>query len=803
MTEFEAEARHGDTLAVCTIVSKNYLAYARVLAESLRRYHPDSHFFVLLVDRVDGAFDPRGEPFTLVEIEQLAIPDLPRFCFQYNVLELNTAAKPYFLSYLFEKYGARKVIYLDPDIMVFHDLNALSGLLDRHPIVLTPHMLAPLDDDRHPNELDILKTGTYNLGFIALSRQPTTFPFLDWWQSRLYTGCQANFARGLFVDQRWIDLVPGYFAGVHISRDAGYNVAYWNLHERAVTLSDGQARVNDGPCYFFHFSGYNPLDPGRVSKYQERYEMADVGDARFLYEKYRERLLAHDFEAARRWPYAFGRFDNGVAIPDLVRRIYLKLGDEARAFGNPFAAGPDSFYQWLRPSPGRPLPPLLRDIRQSYPDLMHVFPKARYGVDEALFDDLPRDDTKRPFGVNLYGPFGANGIDGKAARALRRAVQAAGVPHAILDAACSSGKSACPYAVNLVVTPLADLPALRQARPEAFADRHNVAYWTGDGALPADARECLRSFAEIWAPSTFALDALAAAVSLPTHWLPFCVEKIEILSVNRDQLGLPPDAFVFLGRTPNVVDAFRRAFGDRSDVFLALVGDGAEQANVRRFDLTEMDALLSHSDAYVSLHRADGSGLELLEALAAGKPVLATDFGACQDFLNEENGLPVRCRVSETDGAEPDLDHAAEQMRRAVEDRALAATLGRHGQEVVTRELSAETVGELLRERLLSLRERPANDVALRSAAILDGLQELRDATLRLPDRAPTLMGRLLGAAKKMARHLLPPVLDRQAVYNARVFDAVARLSEQVERQQRDMTALARDDVRRKFRQAG
>src|SRR5439155_10740004 len=123
-------------IAVCTIVSKNYLVYARVLAESLRQHHPDSHCFVLLVDRVDGAFDPRAEPFTLIEIEQLPIPDLPRFCFQYSVLELNTAAKPYFLAYLFEKYGLGKIVYLDPDVMVFHDLTDLAELLEQHNILL-------------------------------------------------------------------------------------------------------------------------------------------------------------------------------------------------------------------------------------------------------------------------------------------------------------------------------------------------------------------------------------------------------------------------------------------------------------------------------------------------------------------------------------------------------------------------------------------------------------------------------------------------------------------------------------------
>src|SRR5438552_17351183 len=111
-----------DGFAVCTIISKNYLAQARALAESLEQTNPGVPMFVLLVDRVDGYLDPQAEPFTLIELEQLPINDLPRFCFQYSVLELSTASKPFLLDYLFKHFGFRKSVYLDPDIFVFVSL---------------------------------------------------------------------------------------------------------------------------------------------------------------------------------------------------------------------------------------------------------------------------------------------------------------------------------------------------------------------------------------------------------------------------------------------------------------------------------------------------------------------------------------------------------------------------------------------------------------------------------------------------------------------------------------------------------
>lgn len=885
MTDFPTTAP-GETLAVCTIVSKNYLAYARVLAESLRQHHPDSHFFVLLVDRVDGQFDPRAEPFTLVEIEQLPIPDLPRFCFQYSVLELNTAAKPYFLTHLFEKYGLRKVVYLDPDIMVFHDLNHLATLLDQHAIVVTPHMLAPLDDERHPNELDVLKSGTYNLGFIALARHPETGRFLDWWQKRLYTRCQTNHARGLFVDQRWIDLVPGYFAGVHVLRDPGYNIAYWNMHERSVVVRDGVPQVNNGPCYFMHFSGYDPRDPMRVSKYQERFSMADVGDARLLFEKYGERLCAHNYEAVKRWPYSFGSFDNGVRIPDLVRRLYLKLGDEVERFGNPFAtAGDGSFFRWLKTFQGRRLPPLLQELYESYPDLMQVFPqaagkkrwgflrwvvregKARCDMDDALLDDVQAAvDAKdrrqksravptmrpwgaaRPFGVNLAADFRPDNV---LARSIVRALIAAGVPYTLnpltedrprdLEGFAETN----PYAVNLVQTAIDAVPALCRSRPDYFAGRHNVACWTWElASFPTAAAESFRPFDEVWVPSTFALAAVAGSSPVPVRWLPPAVGEPPAVSAGRDQFDLPHEPFVFLcvldGRTAlerhnplAVAEAFHRAFADRTDVLLVLHGATAveeltrlrttcnDRANVRLLDETaDLDGLLSLCDAFVSLHRSEGTGLTLLEAMRRGKPVVATGYSANEDFMHAENSLAVRYHLTEIDRdhgpyrrgnvwAEADVDHAAEQMLRLADDRALARRLGEQAQQDVARELSPTRVAGLLHERLVSLMERPlegeGGTLKLLPGVVLDPLQELRDANLRLEDQQPTLVRRVMLAAKKMVRHMMPPILDRQAVYNAMVFDAVSRLSQRVEQQQREVAEMTRLSVQQRFRsrQAG
>ena len=335
-------------LAACTIVSKNYLPFARVLARSFHDHHPDGRFFVLLVDRVDGYFDPAAEPFELIEVERLDnIPDLRAFLFKYTILELNTAVKPYLLEHLFAEHGVTKLLYLDPDILVMRQLEALDDLLGHAAIVLTPHLTAPYDDTKHPDELAILRSGSYNLGFLGLADRPPVRDFLRWWQSRVYDGCVVRVEEGLFVDQKWIDLVPGMYDGVEIVRDSGYNVAYWNLHSRSVVLGDNPT-CNGEPLYFFHFSGVEPQNLEAVSRHQDRFRLKDLGGLRELFTRYRDLLFAEGYRETRPWPYAYAAFDDGTTIPGVARALYLSLGSGSARFGDPFAAAGDgSFLAWL------------------------------------------------------------------------------------------------------------------------------------------------------------------------------------------------------------------------------------------------------------------------------------------------------------------------------------------------------------------------------------------------------------------------------------------------------------------------
>src|SRR2546421_1451059 len=334
-------------LAIGTVVAKNYVPFARVLAHSLRQHHPDISLFVALADEVDGYFDPAAEPFQLVTLADLRIPDLTRFTFHYSRRPLVVATKSYLLSYLLDR-GFGTAIFLDADILVLRNLDALFKVAREHAILPPPHLRAPLtSEDRAPRELNILLAGTYNGGSLAVSDTAPAREFLAWWQDRLYDHCLHAVDQGMHYDQHWLDLVPVYFEGVHILRDPGYNVAYWGLPERNSYLPQDQVALPES-CRFFHFSGFDPEQPPAVTRYSPRLTMSNVGPAVSLFDRYANLLSAAGYYVSKKWPYAYGSFDNGVAIPKIARQICRDLADSADQFGDPFrAGGPQSFFRWL------------------------------------------------------------------------------------------------------------------------------------------------------------------------------------------------------------------------------------------------------------------------------------------------------------------------------------------------------------------------------------------------------------------------------------------------------------------------
>jgi glycosyltransferase involved in cell wall biosynthesis len=375
---------------VFTIVSRNYMHFALNLMASVERFLPATRRVIVLCDAADG-LPPMPEGVELLGIEQLGIATLDRMVVQYTILELNTAIKPFVFTHLFGREEAERVIYFDPDIELYSDGENLLRRLDTADVVLTPHLGAPLDDDKHPSDLAILQSGTYNLGFLALRRSAQTQRLVQWWMRKLERDCVVDIPRGLFTDQKWMDLVPGFCAHVHVERDAGWNVAYWNLAHRSVQGSAEHGyRVNDRPLFFFHFSGYTP-GSGTISKHQDRFALADCSPAaQALFAAYGHSVAAQGREHFSRLPYAFATLADGTPLPDCARQLVREQLDWNSAMPDLRSTeGARFLIGYLTAPADGERPPISRLALQLYrsrADLRAAFPDAM-GTHRGAFTD--------------------------------------------------------------------------------------------------------------------------------------------------------------------------------------------------------------------------------------------------------------------------------------------------------------------------------------------------------------------------------------------------------------------------------
>lgn len=391
--------------AVATIVAKNHVAFARALAESFQRQHPAVPFFVLLADEAGDYLDPSREPFRMLELRELNIPQVERFRFHYAQQPLTYASTPYLLAHLL-KAGYTRLIFVKQESLVLGDLSPVFDLLERTSIVLTPHLVDPLcGPDRVERELNILQSGSYNVGMLGVAATPVAAEFLAWWQDRVFAHCRHATPDGMHYEQRWLDLTPGLFGDVCILRDPVYNVGHWNLPDRAVTIVDDVVLVNGDPCRLFRFSGFDVERPSAITRYSARLTSENVGSARFVFERFRTALERHGYRETRTWPYAYGTFDNGVPVPDIVRSLFAEMDDAAGRFGDPLRTGPGSFFEWLNEGvdgetsgPGT-LTRLWHAVYRARPDLQRAFPDP-FGTDRDAFLTWTADSGIREHAVS-------------------------------------------------------------------------------------------------------------------------------------------------------------------------------------------------------------------------------------------------------------------------------------------------------------------------------------------------------------------------------------------------------------------
>lgn len=390
-------------LVVASIVAKNYLPRVRVLAASLREHHPELQLQVLLCDQLDGEIDPSNEPFQLVQPNVLELKNLQQFCFRYDLRQRCSALKPFFLEYLLDQQHAA-VLFLDPDMLVTAPLTTLLEPLANMPILLTPHLLHATGDAQClQREMEILRAGIFNAGVIGVAESSVARCFLTWWKQRLHCHTQDSIAEGMYYDQRWLDLVPSLFRPVHIVRDAGCNVAHWNLNERMLSLHGSDPQIAGLTCRLMHFSGYDPAQPERLSQHADWTDSALDTPIRTLMMRYRQLLYSSGQVTAASWQPAWEHFANGLPVAACVRRLYASH-NPAKWDPDPFGCTPASFFQWLMQPVDAKNPVITRLWQQLHgqcPELLQRWPDA-LGQDRQGFATWINMEGWQQYGVAPY-----------------------------------------------------------------------------------------------------------------------------------------------------------------------------------------------------------------------------------------------------------------------------------------------------------------------------------------------------------------------------------------------------------------
>lgn len=362
------------TLHIFTCAATNYLPKVRILCESVRKHHPEARIHLALADERPDWLNLADEPFdSLLPIADLGIADWRAWSFRHSIVELSTAIKPFAMRHLLDQPNCGKVLYFDPDMVLFSRVDDILAALDGANLALTPHQTKPEQSVEAilDNELASMKHGVFNLGFIGVRNTDEARRFVDWWASRLYLFCRADTARGLFTDQKWIDFAPVFFEGVHILKSSRHNVATWNLTTRHLAGDFDRGFTVDGePLGFYHFTGF---DSGahRVMAHKNASASPAVADLINWYEK---RIEIAESDPISSWPWAFGRFEDGTAIGPHHRWLYREHRDLQQAYPEPYRSGAGTLQAWTETEGRMRYPELVGNPRRVLETLPRVVP---------------------------------------------------------------------------------------------------------------------------------------------------------------------------------------------------------------------------------------------------------------------------------------------------------------------------------------------------------------------------------------------------------------------------------------------
>jgi len=327
-------------MIVCTLACANHLAKAIVLSRSVKKHNPDVTFVLFLLEKKvlpEVNKVPWFDRVFLVE-RDVKPAGFQHTAFKYSRYESCSAFRAEALLYLLETYqNENSLVFLDADIKVYAPLKKAEKLLEDHSILLTPHQLEPGNNPFTVGEEMIsLKDGIFNGGFLGISRCRESFEFLEWWSKRLADFCYVNYGQGLFLDQKWLNLVPCFFSRYHILKHPGYNLAAWNFSHRRLSCKESRGELlvnNTHPLVFIHFS---MLGNQWFNTRLYNYIPGAKDPLHRLIRDYIKEISSMGEERYKQLPWSYDYFTSGEKIDERVRARFRSDEKLRERIKNPF-----------------------------------------------------------------------------------------------------------------------------------------------------------------------------------------------------------------------------------------------------------------------------------------------------------------------------------------------------------------------------------------------------------------------------------------------------------------------------------
>ena len=372
---------------------------------------------------------------------------------------------------------------------------------------------------------------------------------------------------------------------------------------------------------------------------------------------------------------------------------------------------------------------------------------------------FPKKPGNYPEGINVVGPVKAEMGLGQSCRLLVKAIKDAGIDCSVRDFEVNGVfrseddsfkdiiSDETPYGINIVHVEPPEIMVKSVCFPTEFwSEKYNIAFWLWElESFPKNWIPATELFDEIWTPSEFASESIRKITDKPVITIPYSVTAETDSKYDRKYFGLPEDKFLFLimfdanstmtRKNPfGAIEAYKKAFSPDDDtVGLVIKTNNAQEKKldpVKKLldgyknvyfitDILEkkaVNSLIKDVDVFVSLHRAEGFGLVMAEAMLNNTVCIATNWSSNTEFMNSDVACMVNFSFVTLDKdippykkgakwADANIDEAASFMKRLRDDKEYYNNLSVKAKEYIENKLSADRVSGLIKKRISEIRE--------------------------------------------------------------------------------------------------